>query len=270
MKELRERKAEYQTMNTKPIFPLFSTYTEESKKKMQKNPAQEHTRINDILLGPLERPALQWLAAHMPAWVQSDHLTLFGLFACILVFVSYILTRYNPAFLWLASLGFILNWFGDSLDGTLARYRHTERPLYGFYIDHILDMVSEALVFIGIGLSPYVSFNLAMTALVMYQLLSNLVFILMITRGFFQISFGKLGPTEIRVIGILANVIVFFAGNPFISLPVIGPYPLYDIIVAFIAAVMLIIFVIASIKNAVELSKIDLPKKGSRKKTVAK
>lgn len=252
--------------NSKPFFPLVTTYPEERKMKMQKNPAQEHTRINDILLGPLERPALQWLAAHMPAWVQSDHLTLLGLFACFLILASYVLTHNNPAFLWLASLGFVINWFGDSLDGTLARYRHTERPIYGFYLDHVLDMVSETLIFLGIGLSPYVSFNLAMVALVMYQLLSNLVFILMITRGFFQISFGKLGPTEIRLLAILTNTVIFFIGNPMIYLPFGKEYPLYDVIVALIIAVMLVIFISTSITNAVDLAKIDLPRKEPRKK----
>ena len=117
---------------------------------------QEHKRINDILLGPLERPALHWLAENMPGWVTPDLLTAVGLMGSLIALAGYGLSSYDPLFLWLASLGFIINWFGDSLDGTLARYRHIERPIYGFYIDHSMDIVTEALFFIGLGISPYV------------------------------------------------------------------------------------------------------------------
>lgn len=93
----------------------------------------QHTRVNKILLGPIERPALSWLAQKMPAWVTPDKLTITGFLGTILVAVSYVLTNQNHAFLWLASLGLVINWFGDSLDGTLARYRKIERPQYGFF-----------------------------------------------------------------------------------------------------------------------------------------
>src|SRR5919198_5149184 len=104
-----------------------------------------HTRVNDILLGPLERPALQWLAAHMPAWITPDDCTLIGILGALLTLVSYGLSNLNPNFLWLASLGFFINWFGDSLDGTLARYRHIERPRYGYYIDHVIDVICQVM-----------------------------------------------------------------------------------------------------------------------------
>src|SRR5512147_2001859 len=127
--------------------------------------APAHRRVNDILLGPLERPALQWLAARLPAWVTPDLLTGLGLFASVIIFLAYTATNLDKGFLWLASLGFVLNWFGDSLDGTLARYRKIERPRYGFFVDHIVDAASECMVFLGIGLSPYVRFDLACVAL---------------------------------------------------------------------------------------------------------
>ena len=125
-----------------------------------------HQRVNDILLGPLERPALQWLAGHMPAWMNPDILTGIGMLGAAVVFAGYTLSNAHPAYLWLANLGFVINWFGDSLDGTLARYRHIERPKYGFFIDHTMDALSEVLVVAGLGLSPYVSFEIAMLALV--------------------------------------------------------------------------------------------------------
>jgi len=90
-----------------------------------------HKRVNDIILGSLERPTLQWLAVHMPKWITPDICTAMGVLGALLALIGYGLSNYSPIFLWLASLGFILNWFGDSMDGTLARYRRVERPLYG-------------------------------------------------------------------------------------------------------------------------------------------
>src|SRR5690554_1249164 len=99
-------------------------------------------RVNDILLGPLERPTLQWLASHMPAWVTPDLCTIVGLFGSVSIAISYILTIYDRNFLWLASLGFVIHWLGDSLDGTLARHRRIERPVFGFFVDHVADAFS--------------------------------------------------------------------------------------------------------------------------------
>src|SRR5690554_1739776 len=100
---------------------------------------RNHTRINQTILGPLEKPALQWMAARLPVWVTPDTLTGIGIFASVLIFISFVLTNIHPGFLWLASFGVVLNWFGDSLDGTLARYRKIERPQYGFFVDHAVD-----------------------------------------------------------------------------------------------------------------------------------
>lgn len=171
-----------------------------------------HIRVNDILLGPLERPALQWLAAHMPAWVTPDICTLIGTLGALLTLISYGLSNINPNFLWLASLGFFINWFGDSLDGTLARYRHIERPRYGYYIDHVIDVICQVMIFLGLGMTPYVSFNVACLALISYLLLSVLVYIRTYVAGEFKISYGKLGPTESRAVAVLLNMAMYFFG----------------------------------------------------------
>jgi len=202
---------------------------------------KEHQRVNDILLGPLERPALAWLAKKMPAWVWPDTLTGIGIFASVLIFVSYWLTTYNKNFLWLASFGFILHWFGDSLDGTLARYRKIERPRYGFFLDHAVDALSEILIFIGIGLSPYVDLRIALFGLVAYLNISVLVYLIMLTKNYFQIALWKIGPTEFRVIAILANVVVYFIGNPSIKLP-IGAVSLYNAVVVLVALLLVVFF----------------------------
>ncbi len=217
---------------------------------------KSHKRVNDILLGPLERPALQWLAAHMPAWMTPDILTGIGIVGAVLIFFSYWFSNEVPAFLWLANLGFVINWFGDSLDGTLARYRKIERPKYGFFVDHTVDALSEVLVVMGLGLSPYVSFNVACLALIGYMLMSVLVYIRTYVYGVFQISYGKFGPTEVRAILILLNTIMFFLGIPKIELP-LGLGTIYDIPIALVAVILAMLFAAGSIQDAIALAKVS-------------
>lgn len=217
---------------------------------------QKHKRVNNILLGALERPALQWLAAHMPTWVHSDMLTGLGFLGSLITFAGYALTTQNPAYLWLASFGFIVNWFGDSLDGTLARYRKAERPRFGFYIDHVIDVVSAALVFISLGISPYVDITIACFALIGYLMLSNLVYITTYVNGIFRISYAGLGPTELRLLAIIANAVIFFIGNPNINTP-IGNLALYDVIIAVIAGLLFLIFTVSALIQIKQLVYID-------------
>ncbi len=215
---------------------------------------KNHKRVNDILLAPLERPALQWLAAHTPARFGPDHMTVIGVLGSVVIFVGYYLTQWHPAYLWLASLGFVINWYGDSLDGTIARFRHKERPIYGFFVDHTVDAFSEVLVFLGMGLSPYVRLDLALLALVGYLLLSILVYIRTCIKGEFVISYGKLGPTEARLIAISANTLVYFVGNPSLTLAGLSA-TVYDWIIVFIAALLAVIFITTTIKQAAILAK---------------
>ncbi|HWQ84826.1 MAG TPA: CDP-alcohol phosphatidyltransferase family protein [Anaerolineales bacterium] len=217
---------------------------------------KSHQRINDILLGPLERPALQFFARNMPAWVTPDKLTTLGVLGSVLIFASYILTSRDPAFLWLASLGFVINWFGDSLDGTLARYRNIQRPIYGFYVDHSLDAASESLIFIGLGLSPYVRLDLALLALVGYLLMSILVYIRTCVDGVFKISYGKLGPTEVRLIAIIANTVLFFSSNPQ-WITSVGTFGVYDLIVSVIIVLLFSFFITTTFQDIRRLQHVD-------------
>lgn len=218
---------------------------------------EKHTRENDILLGFLERPALNWLAAHMPSWVTPDVLTWTGIIASILIFFSYALTNVSRYFLLLASFGFVLNWLGDSLDGTLARYRHIERPRYGFLIDHYVDAISVVLIFIGLGLSPYVDLVVASMGVIAYLLLSIMVYLITFVTGVFQITNAKIGPTEIRLLAILANTIILIIGNPRFNLPFFGPTTLYTIIVGGLALVMTLYFLINTSIQARKLQLLD-------------
>ena len=225
-----------------------------SKSPIEKSPE----RINNILLGPLERPALAWMAKKMPAWVTPDLLTGTGLLATVLIFISYLLTNIHPAFLWLASFGFILNWFGDSLDGSLARYRHIERPRYGFFIDHTIDAISEVLIFLGLGLSPFIDFRIATLFLISYLLLSILTYIATYVNGVFRISFLKLGPTEMRVIAILINAFLFFIPEVQTFTFKSEIFSLYDLIVFFLATVLFAAFLGFTYTTGRELSKQDI------------
>ncbi|NUM82335.1 CDP-alcohol phosphatidyltransferase family protein, partial [bacterium] len=113
---------------------------------------KDKDRVNDILLGPLERPALLWLSERMPAWVTPDILTVIGIVAALIIAGSYYLSNFDKNFLWLANFGFVLNWFGDSLDGSVARYRHIERPKYGYFVDHAVDAFTSTVICVGLGL----------------------------------------------------------------------------------------------------------------------
>jgi archaetidylinositol phosphate synthase len=226
---------------------------------MKTNHIEKHHRVNDILLGPLERPILEWLAVHMPARISPDFCTIFGVIGAAVVFLGYWLSTADRNFLWLASLGFVINWLGDSLDGTLARHRGIERPVFGFYVDHTLDAVSQALIFLGLGLSPYVDFTLACLTLIAYMLLSIQVYVRTCAAGEFKISFGKLGPTEIRVIAIIINAIMFFGGVRTITwaFGAVGSvsFSPYDLAVAVIALILLVFFITSTIQEAIRLGK---------------
>jgi len=217
---------------------------------------RSHVRINDSLLGNLERRTLQWFAGKMPGWVTPDILTGIGLIATIIIFCGYWLSNVCPGFLWLASFGFLLNWFGDSLDGTLARYRKIERPKFGFYIDHTVDAIGQIFIIIGLGISPYVTFNVALLAVIGYLLLSVHVYIRTYVMGVFRISYYKMGPTEVRVILVLLNTAMFFAGIPKVEMLSMS-FTLYDILMLAATGVMFVLFLVYSVKGAIQLSKSD-------------
>ena len=167
-------------------------------------------RLQQSLLTRLEKPALIWLANRLPAWLNSDHLTLLAFLSLIGVGCSYWYSRESRAGLVLANLFLILNWFGDSLDGTLARVRNQQRPRYGFYVDHMLDACGSVFVFGGLALSGYMNPRIAVALLVAYLLLSIEAYLATYTVGTFQLSFAAFGPTELRLLLIAGNIALFF------------------------------------------------------------
>ena len=212
-----------------------------------------HKRVNDILLGPLERPALHWLAAHMPVWVTPDLCTAVGVGGAFVTLAGYVLSNYHPGFLWLASLGFLINWFGDSLDGTLARYRRIERPMYGYFVDHTTDALTQIMIFSGLGLSPYVSFNIASLALTGYLVMCIVTYLRTYVAAEFKISYGRLGPTESRAVAVLLNTGMFFFGMQNFNYNQLT-FSLYDILVLAIALFLFGLFINTAIQEAQRLA----------------
>ncbi len=199
-----------------------------------------------------------WLAARLPAWMTPDILTFIGIAGSLLILAGYCLTLINPYFLLLASFGFVLNWFGDSLDGTLARFRHIERPKYGFFVDHSVDAINEVCIFLGVGISPYSQFPIAMLALAGYLLMSVNVFLTTYVTGEFRLSYAKLGPTEARVLAIAANLLVLFGLTPTLTLLGIKLTAI-DLVALFVAVVLFVSFILTTTKTSLKLAKIDRP-----------
>lgn len=171
---------------------------------------QNATRIQESLTSGVERKTLLWLAARMPARINSDHLTLLGFAAMFLAGGSYVFARWNHIGLLLATACLALNWFGDSLDGTLARVRSCQRPRYGFYVDHMIDSLGALFLMGGLGASTYIDWRIAIGMLVAFLLLSIESYLASYTLGVFRMSFAKFGPTEIRILLAMGNVALWF------------------------------------------------------------
>jgi len=167
-------------------------------------------RFHKSILAEVEQKALIWLAEHMPAWVNSDHLTVLGFVSLLAVGFSYWYSRYSKIGLFLVMGFFVLNWFGDSLDGTLARVRNRQRPRYGFYVDHVLDACGSLFVFAGLAMSGYMSERVAVGLLTAYFLLSIEVYLATYTVGKFHLSVGAFSPTELRLLLIAGNIALLF------------------------------------------------------------
>ena len=158
-----------------------------------------------------ERRLLRAVATRLPAAVHSDHLTALGILGAVGVGAAYALSRCNAEWLWVASACLVVQWLGDSLDGTLARVRGAERPRYGYYLDHVVDAFSTSVIGVGLGLSPYVQLGVALGVVIVYLALSINVYLEANVFGVFRLAYGRIGPTEVRIILIAANATLALA-----------------------------------------------------------
>jgi archaetidylinositol phosphate synthase len=208
---------------------------------------ETHTREHRSLLAKPERRLLIWIAGRLPSWVGSDHLTLLGLLSMPAAGLAFATIQTS----WLNVAGFILalsaNWFGDSLDGTLARVRCQPRPRYGYYVDHVIDLFGTAALVTGMAASGLMTPTMALAVLAAYFLVSAETFLATHTVGVFRLSFAGVGPTELRILLAIGAVAVSIhpfseiAGRRFLLLDVSG---------AIAAAGLAAIFLISAIRNA--------------------
>jgi phosphatidylglycerophosphate synthase len=202
----------------------------------------------------MEKRVLLWLAARMPAWVNSDHLTVLGLLAMLGAGTAYWLGGHDVRWLHAVNGLLAVNWFGDSLDGTLARFRNRCRPRYGFYVDHMVDMFGALFLLGGLALSGYMSLTVAAALLLAYYLLSINVYLATYTLGVFKISFGGLGGTELRLLLMAGNVLLMHAPRFLIA----GRSVLvYDVAGLLAAAGMAVALVAATVKNTRALYRLE-------------
>jgi phosphatidylglycerophosphate synthase len=208
-------------------------------------------RIQANLLARAERRALTWICARLPGCVTPDVLTAFGLFGAVVIFCGYALSAADPVWLWAAVAGYVVHWFGDSLDGSLARFRKIERPDFGYFIDHSTDGLANLLMLAGLGLSPFVRLDIALFALAGYLLLSIHAFLAARVIGELRLSYLAAGPTELRL-ALIAITLAMFA---FGAAPVTtSGLTVFDLIVGVVGVVLVILFVVQTLVTARQLT----------------
>ena len=165
-------------------------------------------REKRFLLACAEARTLEWIARRLPRRVMPDHLTALGVVAAVGIAVAYVLSNESPLWLWAASALLVVHWLGDSLDGTLARVRGTQRPKYGYYLDHLVDAIATAVIGIGLGLSPHMLLATGLVIVVVYLVLSINTYLETYAFGVFSLGYGRVGPTEARLALIALNTVM--------------------------------------------------------------
>jgi phosphatidylglycerophosphate synthase len=207
-----------------------------------------HARQHNSLLAAVERRALIWIAVRLPRWINSDHLSALGLVAMAGAGASFCAAQVDPvAGAILVVLCLLLNWFGDSLDGTVARVRNQQRPRYGYYVDHVIDLAGTALLFTGLGASGYMSPLVATLVVAAFFLVSAETYLATHARGVFKMSFAGVGPTELRIL--MAAGAVALIHIPTVDFLGLGPMRLWDVGGAIGAIGLVATFVITSAQN---------------------
>lgn len=213
------------------------------------------SRIQKNILASSERRLLTWLCSHLPQWVKPDHLTALGVAGAFAIFAGYAASLASTQWLWLSLAGYFIQWFGDSLDGSLARYRRIERPSYGYFLDHSCDGIATLLILAGIGFSPFVRVDIALLALAGYLLMSIHAYLSARVLGELKLSYLAAGPTEIRFV-LIAMTLTMMALGP--NRMVFPQFSGFDLFVGAVAALLIGLFVGQTLVTAKRLSLIDV------------
>lgn len=213
-------------------------------------------RIQRNLLAIGERRLLNWLCAHMPGWVKPDLLTALGMVGAVLIFAGYATSLLDEDWLWMCIPGYLLHWFGDSMDGSLARFRHIERPRYGYFLDHSCDGIATFLILLGIGVSPYVRLEVSLIAMIGYLLLCIHAFLAVRVLGEMRLSYLSAGPTELRLILISLTFSMLILGDKQRDMEAMTGF---DWFVGAVGVVLIGLFLTQTFKSARKLARIEPP-----------
>src|SRR5687768_12702056 len=215
----------------------------------------EHVRDHRSVLAAAEKRLLIRIAQRLPSAVNSDHLTALALAAMALAGAGFALARWDVRAIWIVVAALAINWFGDSLDGTVARVRGAERPRYGFYVDHVLDIVGITLLMAGLAASGFMAPLIALSVLVGYLLVSGEVFLATAVRGVFKMSFAGFGPTELRIV--LAVGAIALLGDPHVNLGGLARMRLFDFGGLITVAGLAVTLMVAFSRNALALARAE-------------
>ncbi len=205
-------------------------------------------RDKQFLLARQETRVLEWIARRLPRWVTPDHLTGLGVLAAVGIAAAYLLSNGDKTWLWAASALLVVHWLGDSLDGTLARVRRTERPTYGYYLDHLVDALATAVIGLGLGLSPYMLLSVGLVIVIVYLMLSINTYLETYAFGVFTLGYGRLGPTEARLGLIALNTLLALGVGLGLGVGGLG-LTLLDLIALGIAGLMVVTLVARAARN---------------------
>jgi phosphatidylglycerophosphate synthase len=208
---------------------------------------QAPKRIQQNILARGERRVLNWLCARLPGWVTPDQLTALGFAGAVLVAAGYMLSWLDSEWLGLSLAGYIINWFGDSLDGSLARWRHIERPSYGYFVDHSVDGLAIVLIVGGIGASPYFRLDVALLGAIGYLLLAIHTFLSAKVLGEFRLSYMAGGPTELRLVLMAMTMLMPVVGGGRVAGTDFSAFDLFGLVVA---SILVTLFIVQSFATA--------------------
>jgi archaetidylinositol phosphate synthase len=219
-------------------------------------PAADSPRRKQFLLARAEARVLDTIARRLPARVMPDHLTALGVLAAVGIAAAYLLSNLDPAWLWAASALLVVHWLGDSLDGTLARVRRTERPRYGYYLDHLVDALATALIGLGLGLSPYMLLSVGLLIVIAYLILSINTYLETQAFGVFALGYGGVGPTEVRLLLIALNTAIALGAGLGFTVGELG-LTVLDLAGLAIAGVMIAALVSRAARNLRRLAELE-------------
>ena len=217
----------------------------------------EQEAINTALTAKVEERAKDYICPRIPNWIGPDHLTVIGILGMIMVSLGFYFGFLNRYYLVFVVLGLAVNWFGDSFDGSIARYRKRTRPKYGYYIDKIVDAIVVIIFGLGLGLSGFVRLEVSLLLACVYLAMMLNVDLLVYVEGKSKNSFGLFGPTEVRIIGAIIAVVMFFLPVTYYNIHdcVVTQY---DIVIAILTVIMFLVLIVTIVSKGIELHKEDV------------